>query len=198
MGGEAMTEMFTTLRKIKSCGPCEEGWKKLLKHLGKTKCDDEPVPFRVIVESNGMDDALWCLRSTPEYARESRLFAVWCARQVKHLMKDQRSLDALDVAERFANGEATEEQREEACAAAKAAARDVARTAAGAESWDAARTADVANDAAGAAARTAAWDAAWDAARTAAGAAAGEAAWEAAWAAQKTEFLRMCAEGYPR
>jgi hypothetical protein len=39
-----------------------------------------------------------------------RLFAVWCARQVQHLMKDQRSLTALDVAERFANGQVTIEE----------------------------------------------------------------------------------------
>ena len=36
-----------------------------------------------------------------------RLFAVGCARKVQHLMKDQRSIDALDVAERYANGNAT-------------------------------------------------------------------------------------------
>jgi hypothetical protein len=32
----------TTLKAIKEHSPCSEGWKKLLKHLGKTKCDEEP------------------------------------------------------------------------------------------------------------------------------------------------------------
>ena len=111
--------------------------------------------------------------------RELRLFAVWSARQVQHLMTDSRSLAALDVAERHANGEATDEE----LAAAGAAAWDAARAAA----WAAARVAawGAARDAAGAAA----WDAAWAAAGDAAGDAARAAAWDAAWAAQ-AEWLR--------
>jgi hypothetical protein len=102
--------LVTTLNKIKECYPCESGWKKLLKHLGKTKADDKPLLFLTIFKSNGFEDALWCARSTPEYSKEWRLFAVWCARKARDLMKDQRSINALDVAERFANGEATEEE----------------------------------------------------------------------------------------
>jgi hypothetical protein len=120
----------TTLNKIRDHSPCQEGWGKLLKHLGKTKADDEPLPFAVIVESNGIEDALWCCRSAPEYDKEWRLFAVWCARQVKHLMTDPRSVAALDIAERFANGEATTREL--------AAAWDAAGAAAGAAAWDAA------------------------------------------------------------
>ena len=127
----------TTLNKIKAHDPCEDGWKKLLKHLGKTKADDEPLPLLTILESNGLDDTLWCLRAVPEHDKEWRLYAVWCARQVQHLMADERSINALDVSERFANGEATSEEL--------AAARDATRNAA----WDAARDA----------ARDAAWDA---------------------------------------
>lgn len=40
-------------------------------------------------------------------------------------MTDQRSKDALDVAERFANGEATEEERAAARAAAWAAQKEM-------------------------------------------------------------------------
>lgn len=60
--------------------------------------------------------------------RTLRLFAVWCARQVQHLMEDERSIAALDVAERFANGEATSEELAAARAAA-GAARDAAEAA---------------------------------------------------------------------
>ena len=42
--------------------------------------------------------------------RELRKFAVWCARQVQHLMTDARSVAALDVAERHAEGLATDEE----------------------------------------------------------------------------------------
>ena len=49
--------------------------------------------------------------------RTLRLFAVWCARQVQHLMTDPRSVTALDVAERFANGAATADELRAADAA---------------------------------------------------------------------------------
>ena len=171
----------TTLNRIRAYGPCREGWEKLLKGLGKTAADDEPLPFSRIVEINGLDDALWCCRAEPQHAREWRLFAVWSARQVQHLMKDERSIAALDVAERHANGQATDEELAAAWAAAWAAAE-----AAGAAAWAAGAAAWAAAGAAARAAEAAAWAAAWAAAR-----AAEAAAWAAAWAAQKAEFLRV-------
>ena len=54
---------------------------------------------------------------------ELRRFAVWSARQVQHLMTDERSLNALDVAERYANGAAAYAAHATAHAAARAAAR---------------------------------------------------------------------------
>jgi len=112
----------TTLNRIRAPHPCTEGWTKLLKHLGKTQADDDPLPFSIILESNGLDDALWCCRVEPQYAKEWRLYAVWCARRVQHLTTDPRSLAALDVAERYANGQATDDE----LAAAWGAARDAA------------------------------------------------------------------------
>ena len=186
--------MKTTLNQIREYSPCESGWKKLLTHLGKTKADDESLSILTILESNGLDDAFWCLRAVNGRDREIRLYAVWCARQVQHLNTDPRVSACIDVAERFANGEATDEER----AAARAAAGDAARAAAGDAAGAAARAAAwaAAGDAAWAAARAAAWDAAWaaagDAARDAAWAAAGDAAWAAAWAAQKTRLIELC------
>ena len=112
--------MKTTLNKIRAQSPCKDGWEKLLKHLGKTRADDEPLALLTILDSNGLDDALWCLRAVNGQDKEIRLYAVWCARQVQHLMKDPRSLAALDVAERFANGEATEKELAKAWYAARA------------------------------------------------------------------------------
>jgi len=126
--------MNTTLNKIRSKSPCADGWAKLLKHLGKPQTDDEPLSLITILDSNGLDDALWCLQAVDGHDREIRLYAVWCARQVQHLMTDKRSLDAIDVAERFANGLATENELDIAWAAARAAAR----AAAGDAAWDAA------------------------------------------------------------
>src|SRR5574340_461793 len=72
-----------------------------------------------------------------------RLFAVWCAREALKLINnpDSRSVAACDVAERYANGEATDAELAAAWAAAGAAAWDAAGDAAGAAAWNAARAA---------------------------------------------------------
>ena len=149
-----MTKYTTTLNRIRAHSPCGldprkkplEGYQKLKSFLGPGYGDDTPIPYVVIAESNGLDDALWCCRAEPQYDKEWRLYAVWCARQVEHLMTDQRSRDVLDVAEKFALGDASQEELD----AARTVAWAVALDAAGDAAWDAAK------------------DAAWDAARTAA------------------------------
>ncbi len=181
-------EFSVTLSGLRKAGACINGYNKVVRMLqGKPFSDEdserdsyirfahkEPVPLPSILESNGLDDALWALRCVPDVDRDARLFAVWCARQVQHLMTDQRSINALDAAERFANGMASENERADARDAAWAAARDAA--------WAAARDA----------AWAAAWDAAWDTAWAAAWAAARDAARAAARDAQKAMFIRMC------
>ncbi len=156
-------KITTTLQKIYDCEPCSSGWKKLLKHLGKTKADDERFSMSLILESNDLDDCLWALRSRPDLSKLWRLFAVKCARSVQHLMKDQRSIDALDVAERHANGEASDEERSAARSAEWAAW--AAESAAWAAEW-AAWAAESAAWAAEPAARSAAASAAASAARS--------------------------------
>ena len=65
----------TTLNRIRSNSPCTEGWHKLLTHLGKSHADDEPLPYATILASNGLDDAIWCMRCEPTHAQTWRLFA---------------------------------------------------------------------------------------------------------------------------
>ena len=129
--------MKTTLNKIRACSPCKDGWKILLSNLGKTQADDEPLTITTILDSNGLDDALWCLRAVDGHQREMRLYAVDCARSVQHLMTDARSINAIDVAERHAYGLATDKELDAAWLAAWLAARDAAR----ATAWAAARVA---------------------------------------------------------
>jgi len=130
--------MKTTLNEIRKHSTCKEGWAKLLKNLGKTKADDAPLAITTILDLNGLDDALWCLRAVDGYQREMRLFAVDCARSVQHLMADKRSIAALDVAERHADGLATDEELVAAWTAASDAASDAAWAAANTAAWGAA------------------------------------------------------------
>jgi hypothetical protein len=62
--------------------------------------------------------------------KQITLAKVKCARLVQHLMKDERSLKALDIAEKWAKNEATDKELK--AAAAAAAAADVAAAAAAA------------------------------------------------------------------
>lgn len=140
--------MNTTLNRIRAHDPCADGWRKLLAGLNKTEADDEPLSLITILDINGLQDAIWALRCVDNQAQVRR-YAVWCARQVRHLMTDPRSLAALDVAERHADGQATDEELDAAWdaaedAAAAMAARDAAWAAADAArnaAWDAARQA---------------------------------------------------------
>lgn len=180
-----MSMMITiSLQQIRENSPCTAGWGKVLKSKGGKKADmGAQFPLTDVIESNGLGDALWCLRCRPEYSNLWRKYAVWCARQVESQMTDERSRSALDVAWRHSNGEATDAE----LAAARAAARDA---------WGDARDAAWAAWAAARAAADAAWDAVWDAAWDAAGASASaSAAWDAARAAQKAKLIQILTAG---
>jgi hypothetical protein len=164
-----------------------------------------------IIETTGIDDALWCFRTVEDKAAARLVevgFLIWLL------------ADPEEGVIRFVQGDARTRQREAiegvikllirektgwAVApnewdAARAAARDAAEAAAGAAAWSArdatwaaaGAAAWAAWDAAGAAARDAArdaawaaWDAAWAAARDAAWSAARAAARDAAWDAAR-------------
>ena len=136
------------------------------------------------------DDRIWAFCKCKKVNdREKRLFAVKAVRETPlqrggttlDLIADPRSLNALDVAEKHANGEATDEDLASARDAARDATKDMTMDA----EWAVACAAaiDAASYAACAAARAAAGDAAWAAASAAvwdaARAAAGDAAREA-------------------
>ena len=111
----------TTLNRIYSCHPCHSRWSLGMDAAGKSEPDDEPISYEAILDAVGLDDALWCCQAEPQHAGLWRRFAVWSARQVQYLMTDQRSIAALDVAERHANGDATDQELAAAGAAAWAA-----------------------------------------------------------------------------
>ena len=185
-------KLTTTMKDIRAADPCEDGWEKLLEHMGKTrtdaKHDETEFSLAVVLESNGIGDALWVLDNVLQNRRICSLFAADCAESVLHIFEaaypnDDRPRKAIAVAR---NPNATSEDREAAWGGTRAAW--AAAWAAGDAARDAARAARAAWDAraawtAGDAARTA-----WAAARSAR--AAGDAAWaaraapRAAWAAR--------------
>ena len=194
-----MTKFTVTLKALRAAGACFEGYNKLVRSLqGKAFTEEDAarasylhynyegdISVLQILESNGIDDALWSLCCVEGCDKDIRLYAVWCARQVQHLMSDNRSITALDIAEQYANGLVTKEELKTARDAAWDAASYAASYAAGAAASDAARAA------AGAAASDAARATASDAARATAGAAAWATASDAARVSQKDMLVRM-------
>lgn len=178
-----MTDFIFTLEEAREKGACIEGHNSVVCYLTGREYDDEideyiqhdaTVSILDVLESNGLNDALWALRYVKGRDRDIRLYAVWCARQVQHPMDDQRSIDALDVAEKYANGKATERELSDA----RDAAWDAINATAFASSWAAAFAA------ANAAASAAEW-----AAETAASSAATR---DTAEATQEDMLIKMC------
>lgn len=159
--------MTTILDKLVRLGACAEAieW-------AKTKPDAEAI----IRDCKRSDWLIWLdNRMNILTDSERRLLACWFVRntpladgrKVWDLLTDERSRNAVEVAERHACGDASDEELDAARDAARDWARDAARAAAWAAAWAAAR----------AAARAAAWNAAWGAAR------------DAAWAVQARHII---------
>ena len=113
--------------------------------------------------------------------RQHRLFAVRCARRALSRILDPnpRGVAACDVAERFANGEASEEELTAARSVAWSVAESAARSARSAAM--SAESAAMSAESAAMSAWSAASYAAWSAAESAAESAAMSAAWPSAW-----------------
>ena len=82
---------YTTLNKIRSFSPCKPGWKKLLSSLGKAKGDDERLSMKKILDSNGVDDAIWCIRTLEKEIIIN--FALYCAEAILPIFEDKYTDD---------------------------------------------------------------------------------------------------------
>lgn len=119
-----MIKFEVTLSSLRKASACYDGYNRVVRALQGAKFEDEdycrnsyirfvykePISILSILKSNGLEDALWALRCIYGIDRDARLFIVWCGRQVQHLMTDKRAIEALNIAERFAIGIATEDE----------------------------------------------------------------------------------------
>ena len=103
--------MLTTLNTLHKYWPIiDDGtysgacWPMLLKALGKTAGDDEPLSIIKVLNVVGFDNTSWILQAIPEHKRELTLFTVFCARQASGLMREKPLRTVIKTAERFANG----------------------------------------------------------------------------------------------
>ena len=140
-----LTTTFKLLRKAASSirKPRYEFLRKALSREGYGY--DTPINLLTILETNGLDDALWALSATAENCEKvARLMAADFAEQVLPIWKkysdDTRPELAIKAARDFANGLITNQER----AAAGAAAWDAAWAAARDTAWAAARDAGAA------------------------------------------------------
>ncbi len=166
--------LYTTLKLCKENYACASGFKTLKKSLPDSK-DTDLIPLTHIVESNGLNDAIWALRATILPCREFITeFAVWCAEQVLYIFEkrypeDKRVRECIEGVRKYQKGEIQKDELK--------ALRSAAYTA-----YSAAGAAD--------AAYTATYSAAADAAYTAAYAAGAASATDVKQA-QKEKFIEM-------
>ena len=142
-------------KHLDELGACQEAVDWAAKYRSRQKAWDE---------CENAEWMLWyCARVFKTFTPEMRLAACGCARTaLKYVPEgEDRPLKAIETAERFARGEATDGERAAAAAAAADVAADVAWVAADVAAAAAAAAAAVAAAVAAAAAAAAAADAAW-------------------------------------
>jgi len=107
----------TTIKAIRATQrPDSSFLARIIAAFGETHGEDSPLAFSEILKSNrcGYYDAVFAIESAPQYEKEWRLFAIWCARRVQEAGGTWQATHALNIAERFAQGTASIHQLESA------------------------------------------------------------------------------------
>ena len=118
--------LHTTFRLARKAKACKPQYQKFAASVGgvETYGLDTPIPLSQVLEVNGLQDALWCLRAVlpeEEAARDrlARLFSCVSAEHVAPLWVapagiDWLPADTISVSRRYALGQATKAELEAA------------------------------------------------------------------------------------
>ena len=158
--------LHTTFRKAREAKACVTSYCKMADALGGISKYgvDTPIPLDKVLEVCGLDDTIWALRIVIESAdREIRLLAYDYAERIlplyeKEYPNDKKPRQAIEIARKFADGQATDEELVDAwiaTGAAGASARAAAWIVTGAAGAAARDAGAAARDVAGAGARDA-------------------------------------------
>src|SRR3990167_11449555 len=125
-----MTTLTTTFELLRKADACTEGYRTLAKHLGGVTRygADTPIDLLTILDSNGLQDTLWCLRATHQEADAltvAKLFAIDCAERALPIFEakhpnDQRPRQAIQAAKDYMAGKITRQALRAAYAATAA------------------------------------------------------------------------------
>ena len=96
----------TTLKAIRAFSPCSGGWRTLTRSLNPDGLDldlETEITYLQILESNGLEDAIWSLRTAPLLAVE---FSTACAERGFGIFEakypdDSRPRKAVEAAKNY-------------------------------------------------------------------------------------------------
>ncbi len=118
--------LFTTRQLLHKNYACTKRFRHFFRRYHRVD-ENELIPLIDVLERNGLDDALWCLRATTVPCESfARLFAADCAEHVLPLFEtnfpdNPAPRRAIEVARQLARGEATGQECRDARIAALAA-----------------------------------------------------------------------------
>ena len=135
--------MTTTFRQLRDKKACSDRYAHLVNALGGIEVygDETPITLLQILDSNGVEDALWAIRAcnmTTKEQKEVQLLACDYAERVLHIYENQypgdnRPRNAIETKRRWINGDATAKELKGVAAAANAAYVAAANAAAAAD-----------------------------------------------------------------
>ena len=110
---------MVTLDQIKKHEPSYSMWEILTSIHGKDEdALHKPFPLSSILDSNGLEDTLWCFRCLPEYRDNFVEFTLFLIKHAERYTNDKRVPHCKDVIRKYLRGEVNTEELDTAVAEA--------------------------------------------------------------------------------